>query len=65
MVAPITGLVVPENQRHFGANVVILLPEPLPTVQSEEVLETCCVRIIVTCILIYVSYNKLFILAID
>ena len=39
-MAAITSLVVPGIQRYF----VILLPEFLPTAQSEEALQICCVR---------------------
>ena len=31
-------------RKSCGTYIVILLPELLPTVQSEEVLQTCCVR---------------------
>ena len=51
MVATITGLVVLGNQRHFGAKVAARILSfycrSFPTVESEEALQTCCVRICV------------------
>ena len=46
-------------RKSCGTYIVILLPEFLPTVQSEEVLQTCCVRIWVWLFFEFTSLNSL------
>ena len=45
-------------RKSWGRYIVIILLEPLPMVQSKEVLQTCCIRIYIILVTCFLSWHS-------